>query len=137
MEIKNSDGVQSSFFYYLWSKSKVSKFMTLQLPDTFIYDDGIPSAWFFTGKKGRILKKSPTKTNFSKIMEHFKNAEARAKTNIAASYMYSENEGFKRHQTKEGQEINYLKDVLENKGYVVIYMDFEQVCKPGITKTSS
>jgi hypothetical protein len=132
MEIKNSDGVQSSFFYYLWSRSKVSKFMTLQLPDTFIYDDGNPSAWFFTGKKGRILKKSPTKTNCGKITEHFRNVESRAKTNIAASYMYSENEGFRPHQTREGQEINYLKDVLENKGYVVVYMDFGQVCRAGL-----
>jgi len=124
MEIKNSDGVQSSFYYFLWCKSKFSRNMRIRIPSTIMYEDGIPTTWFFTGKSGKILKKNHGNTNQKKITAFFKKLEKENKTNIAAVYMYNSNEGFRSHQLPSGQEINYMKDVLESKGYVIHYFTF-------------
>lgn len=130
MEIKNSDGVQSSFFYFLWSKSRLSKRMRFRIPHTIMFEDGVPITWFFSGKNGNMLKKSSSNTNIQKIASHFKGISRKNKSGIAAYYIYNANTGFKSHQDMKGEEINYLKDVLENKGYVIHYFTFPMLCRP-------
>ena len=136
MELKNSDGIQNSFFYILWSKSKWSRNMKLRIPNTVLFDDGVPIAWFFTGKTGTVLKKSSGNTNIAKIQSFYRRMRRVNKTNIAAVYVYNANSGFQSHMTKTGEEINYLKDVLESKGYVTHYLTFNDLCRPRFKQTS-
>lgn len=131
MELKNSDGVQSSFFYFLWSQSRISRLMRFRIPNTIMYEDGVPTSWFFSGKKGNILKKSATNTNTLKIQAYFARQARKNRSGVAAYYMCNSNEGFKSHQDEQGAERNYLKDVLENKGYVVHYFTFADLSTRG------
>lgn len=129
MELKNSDGIQNSFFYILWSKSKWSRNLKICLPNTVLFDDGVPVTWFFTGKQGTILKKSTPNTTIPKIQTFYKKMKRQNKTNIAAVYLYNANSGFPSHIDEKGEEIHYLKDVLENKGFVINYLTFDDLCK--------
>lgn len=129
MELKNSDGIQNSFFYILWSKSKWSRNLKLRVPNTILFDDGVPVTWFFTGKQGSILKKSIPNTTTPKVQVFFKKMKKVNKTNIAAVYMYNSNSGFQSHISEKGEEIHYLKDVLESKGYIINYLTFDDLCR--------
>lgn len=127
MELKNSDGIQATFYYFLWSKSKYSQAMKFRIPNTVIFEDGVPTAWFFTGKKGSILKKGPSNTSIPAIKKYFGKQRRLNNTNIAAVYVYNSNKGFKAHQNEKGEEVNYLKDVLESKGYIIHYFTYKDL----------
>lgn len=51
------DGINDEFFYLVWCKNEFRQGPVLWLPDTIIYKCGSPVAWYFTSRKGQVLKK--------------------------------------------------------------------------------
>ncbi|KAL7452816.1 hypothetical protein ACHAWC_004535 [Mediolabrus comicus] len=77
----HGDGVSFSFFQLLWSKEKEKKNeseVPMRIPDTVIFQFGVPNVWFFTSKNGgpnrdqtKIMRKRKTNLTIAHIEEVF------------------------------------------------------------------
>jgi hypothetical protein len=67
------DRIFESLYHYLWMKSPFSDISNLKvnIPHTVLFQSGMPVAWFYTLKDGKIQKKNFVSTVFENIEEVF------------------------------------------------------------------
>ena len=72
MSYVEGDGILESFYYLLWRKdSPYIGELNIKLPDTIILKRGRPMAWYFTDKKGEVLKKKLANITYENIVKKF------------------------------------------------------------------
>ena len=66
-----SEGISEEFFALIWSKDELNFGPSINIPDTVIFKNGTPTAWYFTATDGRIKRKNRQNLVSSKIEEVF------------------------------------------------------------------
>ena len=61
------DGISEEFFNLLWMKDELNFGPSINIPDTIIFKNGMPTNWYFTAANGRVKRKNRTNLLTSRI----------------------------------------------------------------------
>lgn len=86
MELKNSDGIISTLFHYIWKRpdNSMTKFR-IKIPHTILFHEYSPAYWYFSNKNGEISKRYESSINTEAIYKTFTRKPKR--TEVVAVYL--------------------------------------------------
>ena len=69
----NKTGIYDKLYHLLWSKPEYlnKNALSINLPDTILFENRQPLFWYFSNPKGKILKRKTEKIRVEEILERF------------------------------------------------------------------
>lgn len=109
MVLLEGDGIVESLFHMIWRKDTDSKQeLLINLPDTILFRNRQPSIWYFSTKKGIILKKSSKNMLLDVIEKEF--LRRKNPSGVVASYTYRNDQDTMNSNQEDKFTIQYFDE---------------------------